>query len=238
MQRLSSRYTHVPLAAASVLTLFVAIAGLLVHRMDGWDAMRHLGAPEHAIVSIPAAPPNSTPALADPPASAPLLAVLDAADPRRPSSASPGSTERYALETGPFASAELADRVEDQLNRLGHATVRFRKQDTTHLYVVTLTGFPSAEEARLAVRQLGRGTIVSAADASEVMVAQLGSLGEAVAAARPLRARGFEVRVSEALTPAAIYYVRYGQFDRRTAAQVLRDALARSGIRSRIVKVG
>jgi hypothetical protein len=58
-----------------------------------------------------------------------------------------------------------------------------------------------------------------------------------VAAARPLRARGFEVRVSEALAPSGEYHLRYGQFTRRADAQAYREALARRGIASRVVKV-
>jgi len=68
-------------------------------------------------------------------------------------------------------------------------------------------------------------------------VDRLPSLGEAIAAARPLRARGFEVRVSEALSQAAIYFLRYGQFSTRAQAQALRNELARGGIKSRVVKV-
>ena len=63
------------------------------------------------------------------------------------------------------------------------------------------------------------------------------SLSAAVAAARPLRARGLEVRVGEALAPNGQYHIRYGQFARRADAQAYREALARRGITSRVVKV-
>jgi hypothetical protein len=115
--------------------------------------------------------------------------------------------------------------------------VRFRKEDTTRLYVVTATGFFSTDEARQAVRELGRGTVVEEAGIVEVILGRHPSLAEAVAAARPLRARGFEVRVNEALAPGTQYHIRYGQFSRRADAQAYREALAQRGIRSRVVKV-
>jgi hypothetical protein len=154
-------------------------------------------------------------------------------DPRPPAT----PPERYTLESGPFTPGDTADRVEAEVNRLGHATVRFRKEDTTRLYVVTATGFFSTDEARQAVRELGRGTVVEEAGIVEVILGRHPSLAEAVAAARPLRARGFEVRVNEALAPGTQYHIRYGQFARRADAQAYREALAQRGIRSRVVKV-
>ncbi|MBI2467537.1 MAG: SPOR domain-containing protein [Candidatus Rokubacteria bacterium] len=132
---------------------------------------------------------------------------------RRPGAAgAPPPNERYALESGPFTSGEAADRLEDQLNRLGYATVRFRKQATMRLFVVAATGFDSREEARRAAAELGRGTVIETGDGPEVLLDRLPWLGEAVAAARPLRARGFEVRVEAETGPAVIYHIRYGQF--------------------------
>ena len=145
--------------------------------------------------------------------------------------------ERYALESGPFVPGETADRLEGELNRLGHSTVRFRKEDTARLFVVTATGFASSDEARQTVRELGRGTVVEEAGIAEIVLGRHPSLAEAVAAARPLRARGFEVRVNEALVPSGQYHIRYGQFARRADAQAYREALARRGIGSRVVKV-
>jgi hypothetical protein len=115
--------------------------------------------------------------------------------------------------------------------------VRFRKEDTTRLFVITATGFASSDEARQAARELGRGTVVEEAGVTEIVLGRHRSLAEAVAAARPLRARGFEVRVNEALTTSGQYHIRYGQFARRADAQAYREALARRGIRSRVVKV-
>jgi len=241
MLRRVPRYAHVPAAIVSVLLLFAVIAWLLARRGDGlWDPGLRLAGPVAPVVSLSPEPQEASPL-------APAVAARAAPEPaaatpdrRRTPEATPPlpAADRYALESGPFGSPELADRVEDRLNGMGHATIRFRKQDPTRLYVVALTGFPSGEEAERAVRELGRGAVVDiAGGASEVLVAQLPTLGEAVAAARPLRARGFQVRVSEALSPALIYHVRYGQFGTRAEAQARSDELTRSGIRSRVVKV-
>ena len=229
MRRLVSRYTHVPLAAASVVALAVVIVWLLADRMVGpWPWWRGLSTPAPSVLAVPADGGTSTerPGDAPPPTNAPTV-------PPPP----PPTLERYALESGPFAPGEAADRLEAEINRLGLATVRFRKEDTARLFVVTATGFLSADEARQAVRDLGRGTVVQDAGVAEVIVGRHASLAEAVAAARPLRARGFEVRVNEALAPGSQYHIRYGQFARRADAQAYREALEQRGIRSRVVKV-
>jgi hypothetical protein len=238
MRRLVSRYTHVPLAAASVVVLAVVIAWLLVDRLGGpWPRWRGLAAPAPAVVAIPAVPDtagDATPTERAPgPGSPERPASSGLAAPRPPAP----TPEQYALESGPFAPGETADRLEGELNRLGHMTVRFRKEDTARLFVVTATGFASADEARQAVRELGRGTVVEESGVTEIVLGRHRSLAEAVAAARPLRARGFEVHVNEALAPSGQYHIRYGQFARRADAQAYREALASRGIRSRVVKV-
>ncbi|HEX9710635.1 MAG TPA: SPOR domain-containing protein [Candidatus Thermoplasmatota archaeon] len=234
MRRLVSRYTHVPLAVASVVVLAVVIAWLLMDRLGGpWPRWR---APAPSVVAIPAVPDaagGATPAERAP-AGPPERAASSAPVAPRPPAPTP---EQYALESGPFAPGEAADRLEGEVNRLGHTTVRFRKEDTTRLFVVTATGFASSDEARQAARELDRGTVVEEAGVAEIVLGRHRSLAGAVAAARPLRARGFEVRVHEALAPSGQYHIRYGQFARRADAQAYREALARRGIRSRVVKV-
>jgi hypothetical protein len=233
MRRLVSRYTHVPLAAASVVVLAVVIVWLLFDRMGGpWPRWLSLATPTPSAVPDAAGgavPADQTPGSA--PAGAPAASVALTPRPAGP------APERYALESGPFVPGEAADRLEAELNRLGHSTVRFRKEDTARLFVVTATGFASSEEARQVVRELGRGTVVEEAGIVEIVLGRHPSLAEAVAAARPLRARGLEVRVNEALVPSSQYHVRYGQFVRRADAQAYREALARRGIGSRVVKV-
>lgn len=236
MRRLGSRYTHVPLAAASVVVLAVVIAWLLVDRLGGpWPRWPALSIPAPSVMTVPATPdPRGVSAPAERRVeSPPPVAGVVPVEPWPPTL----PLERYTLESGPFTPGETADRVEGELNRLGHATVRFRKEDTTRLFVVTATGFLTTEEARQAVRELGRGTIVEEGGIAEVVLGRHPSLAEAVAAARPLRARGFEVRVNEALAPGSQYHIRYGQFAQRADAQAYREALAQRGIRSRVVKV-
>jgi hypothetical protein len=239
MRRLVSRYTHVPLAAASVVVLVVAITWLLVDRLGGpGRGWLGLATPVPSVVAVPAAPDGPpvsiAPAERAPGVNPPERPITSQPVALRPSAPTP---ERYALESGPFPPGEAVDQLEGELNRLGHATVRFRKEDTARLFVVTATGFGSSDEAHQALRELGRGTVVEEAGVSEVVLGRYPSLAGAVAAARPLRARGFEVRVSETLAPNSQYLVRYGQFDRRADAQAYREALARRGIRSRVVKV-
>lgn len=234
MRWLSSRYTHVPLAVVSVVALIAVIAWLAIERFGlSWP----LGAPAPSVVAIPAVPDPADPpgltATSAPATTAPADVEPGPASSRR----APVPPERFALESGPFVSGDAADRIELEVNRLGHVTVRFLKQDVARLFVVTATGFASAEDARQAVRELGRGTVVEEAGVPEVVVGRHPSLAEAVAAARPLRARGFEVRVREALAPSFLYHVRYGQFARQADAQAYREALARRGIQSRVVKV-
>jgi len=231
MRWLISRYTHVPLAAASVVLLAAVIAWLLVDRP--WPRWRGLSSPPPAVVAVPAVPDaaDGVPSERAPGPGQPEPPPAPVARPPAP------TPERWVLESGPFLAGEAMDKLEAELNRLGHATVRFRKEDTATLFVVTATGFASADEARQAVREIGRGTIVEEAGTSEVILGRHASLAAAVAAARPLRARGFEVRVSEALAPSGEYHLRYGQFTRRADAQAYREALARRGIASRVVKV-
>jgi cell division protein FtsN len=226
------RYTHVPLAAVSVLLLLGAIVGLVIHRVGGWDPPWHFGPPAPGVVALA---PSGSEGTGAPSVRArpPTLTAERRSTPMDPAAA----TAPFVLESGPFASPDVADRTEEQLNRLGHPTVRFRHQDSTRLYVVSLTGFAGRDEALEAARQAGRGSVVDGPEGPEVVVAQLPSLGEAVAAARPFRARGIDVRVTEALAPIVVYHLRYGRFERRGEAQALREQLAREGIPSQVVGV-
>jgi hypothetical protein len=232
MRWLRSRYAHVPLAALSVVVLAGIIVGLLPERLGGpWPPWWPLSRPSPSVMAIPAEPDGAAGAQApnSGPATLPEGAVL--AVPRPPLVA------QYALESGPLPSPQAADRIEAELNRLGHVTVRFLREDTTRLFVVTAGGFASLEEARQAARELGRGQVVEDGAAPEIVLGRHASLAEAVAAARPVRARGLEVRVTEAVASTALYHIRYGQFARHADAQAYREELERRGIRSRVVKV-
>lgn len=244
MLTLGRRYAHVPLGVLILLLIVATIAWLLERRVDGvWDPALRIAAPVPAAVAIaqapveaPSAPAPEAPASpATPPAPLAEAAALPPVPAAPPRAAPP--EERYALESGPFTSAETADRLEDQLNRLGYATIRFRKQATTRLFVVAVTGFDSVREARRAAAEIGRGTLVEVDGAPEVLVDRLPSLGEAIAIARPLRARGFDVRVEGEVGPAVIYHIRYGQFGNQAAAQARSEELALLGVSARVVKV-
>lgn len=227
----SSRYAHVPLAVVSLALLLGVIGWLLADRLD---LLSPTAPPAPPVVPL-AAPAPAEPA-ARPEAAAGPGARPDAPPPAAPPAPPPART-RYALESGPFQSAASADRFEDRVSELGHATVRFRSQDTARLYVVAATGFASAGDAEQAARQLGRGTVAEIDGEVELVLERLPSLGDAIAATRLLRAQGLDVRVREAVTPVARYVVRYGQFASRADAEALGRELARQGITSRVVKV-
>jgi SPOR domain len=243
MRSLGARYTHVPLGLVSVLLVVAIIALLLERQVEVLEPALRLAAPVPAAVTLAtaaspaaAAPLEPVPEIAPPapPAPPPAAEVAPVAPPPPPPAA---PAERYALESGPFVSAEAADRIEDQLNHLGYATVRFRKQEVRRLYVVSVVGLPSARDARRAAGEIGRGTVVEGEEGVVVQVDRLPSLGEAVVAARLVRARGFEVRVDEDLGPAVIYHVRYGQFPSQLEAEARGEELALFGLTGHVVKV-
>ncbi len=245
MRRLGTRYTHVPLGLVSVLLVVTIIAWLLERQVEVWDPAFRIAAPVPAAVTLAAGPSPAAAALpepvpvpeAAPPAPSSPPPALDVAPVAPPPPAPAAPAERYALESGPFVSAEAADRIEDQLNHLGYATVRFRKQEVRRLYVVSVVGLGSARDARRAAGEIGRGTVVEGEEGVVIQVDRLPSLGEAVVAARTVRARGFEVRVDEDLGPAVIYHVRYGQFPSQIEAEARGEELALFGLTGRVVKV-
>jgi hypothetical protein len=248
MITLGRRYTHVPLGLVSVLLVVVLIAWLLERRVDGiWELALRIAGPVPVAVTL-AAPVTSAPPAAAvtpeaPPPAGPLalppepLPVFPPAAVAPAPPAVPLADERYALESGPFLSAEAADRVEDQLNHLGYATVRFRKQEVRRLYVVRAVGFASVADAQRAADELGRGHVVEGDEGAELVVERLATLGEAIVAARPVRKRGFEVRLDDGPSPVVIYHVRYGQFPSQAGAEARGEELALFGLVSRVVKI-
>jgi hypothetical protein len=248
MITLGRRYTHVPLGLVSVLLVVVLIAWLLERRVDGiWEAALRIAGPVPVAVTLAApapSPPPAAPARPETPPPAGILALPEEPPPApAPIAVVPAPpaaslvAERYALESGPFLSAEAADRVEDQLNHLGYATVRFRKQEVHRLYVVRAVGFASVADARRAADELGRGHVVEGDEGVELVVERLATLGEAIVAARPVRKRGFEVRLDDGPSPVVIYHVRYGQFASPAGAEARAEELALFGVVSRVVKV-
>jgi hypothetical protein len=247
MLTLGRRYAHVPLGLVSVLLVVVLIAWLLERRIDGvWEAALRIAGPVPVAVTLAAPLPPAAPAVAAPPEALPAADAL-ALPAEPPPVVAPAPVaiappvagaggERYVLESGPFLSAEAADRVEDQLNHLGYPTVRFRKQEVRRLYVVRAVGLASVGEAQRAADELGRGLVVEGDGGVELIVERLATLGEAIVAARPARARGFEVRIAAAASPVVIYHVRYGQFASQGVAEARGEELALFGLVSRVVK--
>jgi cell division protein FtsN len=245
-------YAHVPLALVTFLLVVVVIAWLLERQIGGvWDPAVWMTAPVRTAVTItPAAAPPSTaaaaeapvvlePAVPPGPSVGPTAAVAAVAPEPRAAPAPPATVapDRYVLETGPFFSAEVDDRLEDQLHQLGYATARFRKQETRRVYRVLVTGFASAREARRAAADLGRGSVVTGDGGPEVLVDRHATLQEAVAAARALRSRGRATRVEEGSGPAVIYHIRYGQFPTEAQAEARSEELAALGVASQVVKI-
>ncbi len=244
MLTLGRRYAHVPVGLVSMLLVIVLIAWLLERRVDGvWEAALRMAAPVPVAVTLAAVPPSVAAASPAPPADPPLAPAASApapapvAPPSPAPPAVPADPERYVLESGPFLTADAADRVEDQLNHLGYATVRFRKQEVRRLYAVIATGFAGVRDAERAAVDLGRGAVVDGADGVELVVDRAATLGDAIAAARPVRARGLEVRIEAGPRPVVIYHVRYGQFSTQAAAEARGEELALFGLVSRVVKI-
>jgi hypothetical protein len=238
MTTLVRRYAHVPLGIVSLLSILAVIAWLVVRRVDGVSDRDpgHVAADVVSRVAtvveevthafVPGAPPEAPASVGSVPV-APVPAFASGAAPR----------ERYALESGPFTSTEIAGRREDELGRLGYATVRFRRQALARAHVVTVTGVGTRGEAEQVARELGRGTVVETGGGAEVIVHRLPELRQAAALAEALRGRGFEVRIDEEVTPTVLYHVRYGQFPSHAAAQARGQELARQGLENRVVKV-
>jgi hypothetical protein len=239
MGSLIRRYAHVPLGLVCLFVLAAVIVWLLQERVDApWSSTALIAASHQAAVMIPATP--SEPSIAG--SSGTLGAAGSASHPLGPTA--PGQLaalasaegERFALESGPFTSAESADAREEELNRLGFSTTRFRKQDLARFYVIQASGFASAEDARRAAEELG-ARVVPGADGPELVLPRLASLREAVLAARALRAHGVEPRLSDEASPTVIYHIRYGQFSSAAAARSRGEELARLGLPGRVVKV-
>jgi hypothetical protein len=239
MGTLARRYAHVPLGMACLCLIVVTIAWLLERRVDGgWlPAAVGAAAPPAPVVLAHAPPDPASMASGDAGPDGARDADIAPAPPRVLSGASePVPLRRYALESGPLRSAEVADTREEQLNRFGYSTIRFRKHDQARSYRVA-AGFASADDARRVAGELGGGAVVEGDDTAHLVLHRLSSLREAIDAARALRARGVEPRVSEEVSPTVTYHIRYGQFTNEAAARHRREELARLGLPSQVVRV-
>ena len=109
MRWLISRYTHVPLAAASVVVLAAVIAWLLVDRLGGpWPRWRGLATPPASVATVPEVAGGATPTERAPGPGEPESPAIPVSVPPSP----PPAPERYALESGPFPAGETVDRLE------------------------------------------------------------------------------------------------------------------------------
>ena len=170
------------------------------------------------------------------------------AAPPGPQAAAPGRTPvpadvRYALEFGPFASAEEAERVERQLNTAGFPTVRFRQQGGGNLYGVFLERVPSRPEAetiqqRLKAEGFAQTVLVGSGDNLSIRVGELTPLRTAVQGAEKLRASGYQVRVAVQPGEALNLAIRHGNFASQEEAGARSRDLAQKGLSGhRVVRV-
>ncbi|MBI2460034.1 MAG: hypothetical protein HYV61_00625 [Candidatus Rokubacteria bacterium] len=223
------RYADVALGLAVVALLVLLVVAGLGRRLDG------VFRPSPPRVLLPAPAEVAVPPQAPTPATGP--ATDRPAAPGGPPAEGDASAARYALEAGPFLAAEAADRMEELLNRLGYATIRFRKQEVTRHYRVTVEGLDSLDGAKRVVAALGRGTIVEApGGGGHVEVTKAASLREAVVAGRALKERGYEIRIVSTESPTTIYHVRYGQFLSEDEARGRGRELEHLGVESRVVR--
>ena len=192
----------------------------------------------------PPARPSSTPPerAAAPPAQSALPASPG------PQAAAPGKPAlpadvRYALEFGPFVTAEEAERVERQLNTAGFPTVRFRQQGGGNLYGVFLERVPGRREAeaiqeRLKAEGYSQTALVGSGDNLSIRVGELTPLRTAVQVAEKLRASGHQVRVAVQPGEALNLAIRHGNFASEEEAGARRRDLSQKGLSGhRVVRV-
>ena len=156
---------------------------------------------------------------------------------------SPAPAEpRYALEFGPFSTAEEAEQVERQLNTAGFPTVRFRQQGAGNLYGVFLERVPGPSEAqalqeRLKAEGFVQTVVVGSGDTLSIRVGELLPLRAAVALAEKLRAAGHQIRVAVQPGEALNLAIRHGNFASEEEARARSQDLAQRGLSNRVVRV-
>lgn len=262
------RYTQIWVGIALLLVLVLLLASLLAWRLGlfappGIGPVRELfrtTLSERASQQKPPPPPSAGPSPeagrtpAPPPASpaAPSPATGAGSPPEAgrsvggtapgKSAAPPASEVRYALEFGPFTTAEEAERIERQLNTAGFPTVRFRQQGGGNLYGVFLERVPSRSEAqaiqeRLKAAGFAQTTLVGSGDNLSIRVGELAPLRSAVQVADKLRAAGYQVRVAVQPGEALNLAIRHGNFASAEEARARSQDLAGKGVSNRVVRV-
>jgi succinoglycan biosynthesis transport protein ExoP len=196
-------------------------------------------APGPMIVS-PRPAPAERPAAIAPPALTPPTAPPAGTSPRP--GAAPAPAARFALEVGPFMTAEEAERVERQLNEAGLQTARLRQQTGAALYAVLIERIPTAQAAQAfvtALREQGFGDafVVGEREPMSVQVGLPLPLRGAVQTAERLRASGHQVRVAVQPGEAVTYSIRHGDFATSAEAAAKGQELKRLGLAHQVVRV-
>jgi len=262
------RYSQTWVGVLLLLVLLLVLVGVLVWRMGftaptGMGPLRQLfrSAFERAVQQRSASPPRATPPAVStapqaPPADAPKAAPPSASA-QKPSAAerpvtatapaptrqSPVASEpRYALEFGPFSTAEDAERIERQLNSAGFPTVRFRQQGGGSLYGVFIERLPSLSEAQATIDRLKAGgfaqaVVIGSGESLSIRVGEPAPLRTAVQVAEKLRAAGHKVRVAVQPGEALNLTIRHGNFPSEEEASTRSQELARKGVSNRVVRV-
>jgi polysaccharide biosynthesis transport protein len=218
---------------------------------------RPIPSPDPPTVTADPVPPR--PAPARPPA--PRIAPPRAADPSpafaarpapetkspAPSTSSAPSTvttpgeasTRFAVEFGPFPTANEAERVERQLSQAGHQTVRFRQQTGAALYAVLIERVADSEALIDSLREQGFADVVVVRNGAgtSVRVGEPMVLRGAVQLAEKLRARSHQVRIAAQPGEAITFVIRHGNFASRDEAEKRSGELNRLGLPSHVVRV-
>ncbi len=263
------RYNQFWVGVLLIVVLVLVLLGLLAWRMGfiaptGMGPVRELfrsTLSERAAQQRSPSPPQATPPPASPaapvappakPSTEPPKAASPSASVAKPSAsggqpAAGGPTAapvepRYALEFGPFPTAEEAERVERQLNRAGLPTVRFRQSGGGNLYGVFLEGLPGRNEAQAALERLkaegfSQAVIDDSRESLSIRVGELVPLRTAVQLAEKLRASGYKVRVAVQPGDAPSLTIRHGNFASEDKARARGQELVKQGLSNRVVRV-
>lgn len=209
--------------------------------------------------------PEPEPELADPAPPEPVLETEPEATPvpppamtsQPPAQSGAATAGAWMVQVASFSSAETADRVIEQLQRLGHeAGVDVLVRGSSQLHRIRTGPYASraaAEQARAqiaatvagvepAVREVPGGATAASTDRVERsgFAVQVGSFAGQANADRltaQLREQGYDAFIHEDATGSrAIWRVRVGVFDERDAAVALqRELLDQAGLEGLIV---
>lgn len=188
-----------------------------------------------AAATAPPAPEVSPAPAASGAGARPRSAPVTPAPPR-------ASGPRFAVEFGPFATAEEAERVERELSFAGYQTVRFRQPTGGSLYAVYVERVPGVAEAEALVGVLREQGFTDAvvqvvAGTLRIRVGEPMALRGAVELATRLRARGHAVRVAVQPGEAETFVVRHGHFPSRDEAEARSEELMQLGLPNHVVRV-